>query len=348
MNVETTDREVLRVRGLTVTFHPKGRRKAPVQAVRGIDLVLHQGETLSVVGESGCGKSTTARAVLGLVKAAGEIELMGRRFDQMSPREKTRARADIQMVFQDPYSSLDPSQRVGVSIAEPLEVHTDLDAKQRRARVEELLETVGLSAEHADRFPHDFSGGQRQRIAIARALACSPSIVVADEAVSALDVSTQNQVLKLLEELSSSLGVAYLFISHDLAVVRHISDRVAVMYLGTLVEEAAADALFAQPLHPYTQALLSSVLVADPARQRQRTDARLSGDLPDPSNPPSGCVFRTRCPHAMEVCSREVPVPVPRSGGGTVACHLFTEAHEGADPGEPSPTDNLTANGSTR
>lgn len=318
-------REVLRVRGLKVEFRSKGRRKPPVQAVRGIDLLLHEGETLAIVGESGCGKSTTARGVLGLVPASGEIELMGRRFEQMSRAERTAARADIQMVFQDPYSSLDPSQRVGTSIAEPLEVHTDMSRRERDERVTELLEMVGLRSEHAERYPHDFSGGQRQRIAIARALASSPRIVVADEAVSALDVSTQNQILKLLKELSATLGVSYLFISHDLAVVRHLSHRIAVMYLGVVVEEAETDALFREPQHPYTQALLASVLSADPERKRDRKISQLVGDLPDPANPPSGCVFRTRCPHAMEICAQEVPKSVARSGAGSVACHLFTD-----------------------
>ncbi len=233
-----------------------------------------------------------------------------------------RVRRDIQMVFQDPFSSLDPSMAVADIIGEPLVVHTDQGRRERRRTAVEMLEMVGLRAEHADRYPHEFSGGQRQRIAIARALVLRPKVIVADEAVSALDVSSQNQVLALLEELIAELGVACLFITHDLAVVRQIADRVAVMYLGTLVEQGGTDELFGSPQHPYTRALLSAAPVADPVVQRSRTRIRLSGELPDPMNPPTGCVFSSRCPDAIELCHEQVPQTRTSRAGTTAACHL--------------------------
>jgi peptide/nickel transport system ATP-binding protein/oligopeptide transport system ATP-binding protein len=315
---------LLRVRDISVRFK-RGRRLA-IRAVDGVSFDIAPGETVALVGESGSGKSTAARAVLGLVDlAGGSVELDGCDMSAM-PRKQLRAfRSRVQMVFQDPYSSLDPSMTVAESIAEPLRFHTDLDAAARRERVLQLLRQVGLRPEHADRYPHEFSGGQRQRIAIARAIAVHPRLVVADEAVSALDVSSQNQILLLLERLSRELGIGYLFISHDLAVVRHIADRVMVMYLGRIVEEGATEAVFSDPRHPYTEALLSAALVADPERQAERRRIRLGGELPDPANPPAGCAFSTRCPYAMPVCHERAPEPTPRPDGGSVACHLHAE-----------------------
>jgi len=233
-------------------------------------------------------------------------------------------RREMQMVFQDPYSSLDPSATVGSSIAEPLRVHEHLSAKDSWGRVQELLELVGLRASHANRYPYEFSGGQRQRVAIARALALSPQLIVCDEAVSALDVSTQNQVINLLEDLRQEFGLSYLFIAHDLAIVRHIADRVAVMYLGRIVESGPAERVYEHPAHPYTQALLSAIPVPDPRRRHRSNRVVLRGDLPDPASPPPGCPFQTRCAYAMDVCREVVPASTPVLGGGEVACHLQT------------------------
>lgn len=318
-------RPLLRVRDLTVTFKVRGRRKRVLHAVNEVSFDIAPGETLALVGESGSGKSTTARGVLRLLESAtGAVELDGLDITALSPRELKKARRDMQMVFQDPYSSLDPSMVVAESIAEPLRVHTELDKAERQRRVLELLAQVGLRAEHANRYPHEFSGGQRQRIAIARAIAVHPRLIVADEAVSALDVSSQNQIIGLLERLSAEMGIGFLFISHDLAVVRHIADRVAVMYLGRIVEEGPTETLFASPAHPYTEALLSSALVANPVRQAERRRVRLVGELPDPANPPQGCSFNTRCPLVMDICRSQVPTMTARADGGQVRCHLQT------------------------
>ncbi|WP_166134194.1 ABC transporter ATP-binding protein [Nocardioides ochotonae] len=315
------DAPLLDVRDLRVEYRSRGRRT--VAAVRNVDLQVAPGEVVALVGESGSGKSSAVRGIMQLIRpAGGEVRFDGQDLTTMGRKELRRARRDMQMVFQDPFSSLDPAMTVAEIIAEPLMVHTDQDRKQRRASVVEMLELVGLRREHADRYPHEFSGGQRQRIAIARALVLRPRLVIADEAVSALDVSSQNQVLQLLQSLIAELGIACLFITHDLAVVRSIADRVAVMYLGRLVEQQPTEELFSSPQHPYTQALLSAALVADPRVQRTRRRMRLEGELPDPSNPPAGCVFSTRCPAAVDVCHVEMPELLPLADGGRVACHL--------------------------
>jgi oligopeptide/dipeptide ABC transporter ATP-binding protein len=315
----------LEVEGLNVVF--PGRRGQPtVHAVRDLSLTLVPGESLGLVGESGSGKSTTARGIMHLVKPrSGVVRLNGAELTAMGSRELRRARRDLQMVFQDPYSSLDPSQVVGVSIAEPLEVHERLSSSERHARVAELLRKVNLSPDFAERYPYEFSGGQRQRLAIARAIALNPSVVICDEAVSALDVSTQNEIINLLEDLQDDLGMSYLFIAHDLAVVRHIADRIAVMYLGHVIEEGPSERVFADAAHPYTEMLLAAVPSPDP-RQRLVDRARgVVGELPDPANPPSGCPFRTRCRYAMSVCEHTMPPATPVDGGGTVRCHLQTD-----------------------
>jgi peptide/nickel transport system ATP-binding protein len=318
---------LLQVEGLQVTFTSTrtlggGRR---LTAVDGVSLHIDPGETLGLVGESGCGKSTTGRAVLKLVPLqAGTIRLDGEDVTAHRGAELRRLRRQMQMVFQDPYSSLDPSAPVGAIIAEPLRVHEKgMSKRARRERVLELLDLVGLRAGHADRYPYEFSGGQRQRVAIARALALNPRLIVCDEAVSALDVSTQNQVINLLEDLRERFGLSYLFIAHDLAVVRHISHRVAVMYLGRIVESGPVERVYERPAHPYTQALLSAIPVPDPKRRGAKRIV-LIGDLPDPSAPPPGCPFHTRCAYAMDVCSRVVPEMTPIEGGGAAACHLQT------------------------
>ncbi|BDB62928.1 MULTISPECIES: ABC transporter ATP-binding protein [Rhodococcus] len=334
-----TRKPLLTVRGLRVEF-PVGRRmsrrKQLVRAVDEVDFDIFPGETFALVGESGSGKSTTARGILRLVDVAeGTVVLDGVDVTALSRSDLRSARRHMQMVFQDPYSSLDPSHTVGDAIAEPLQVHTDLTEDERRRKVGRLLEQVGLRAEHADRYPYEFSGGQRQRIAIARAIAVEPKLVIADEAVSALDVSTQNQVVALLEQLSAELGIAYLFIAHDLAVVRHIAHTTAVMYLGRIVEWGPTERLFTEPAHPYTQALLSAVPVPDPARQRRRERIRLSGELPDPANPPAGCAFSTRCPLVMPVCRESRPAVTEVAGGGQVACHLHPSEQRPASEDVP-------------
>ena len=317
---------LLDVRGLSVSFGKRsllGRGRV-VRAVADVSLQIASGETLGLVGESGSGKSTTGRAVLQLVPAdTGSIRLHGEEVTGRRGRELRALRRQMQMVFQDPYSSLDPSATVGASIAEPLRVHEGLSRNASRGRVAELLDLVGLRPSHADRYPYEFSGGQRQRVAIARALSTNPELVVCDEAVSALDVSTQNQVINLLEDLREELGLSYLFIAHDLAVVRHIAHRVAVMYLGRVVEIGPIERVYQQPAHPYTQALLSAIPVPDPER-RKESRVLLRGDLPDPADPPPGCPFSTRCGFAMPVCREELPAMTAVDGGGEVACHLQT------------------------
>ncbi|MQA95661.1 MAG: ATP-binding cassette domain-containing protein [Streptosporangiales bacterium] len=318
--------EILRLEDVHVRFPGRsGLRPRPVYAVRGVSLHLAPGETLGLVGESGSGKSTAARAALRLVPvSSGTVLLDGEDLTGLGGAELRRRRRKAQMVFQDPFSSLDPSSTVGDSIAEPLRTHLGLGRAEREARVAELLELVGLDEAHAARYPQEFSGGQRQRIAIARAIAVSPAVVVCDEAVSSLDVSTQNQVLNLLGRLQRELGTAYLFIAHDLAVVRHIADRVAVMYLGEIVEEGPTRRVYGMPAHPYTEALLSAIPVPDPDRAGLGKRIVLPGDMPDATAPPPGCAFHTRCPYAMEICSREAPPVVEVEGGGRSACHLHT------------------------
>jgi peptide/nickel transport system ATP-binding protein len=318
---------LLEIEDLHVTFGSPGLRGRGrvLRAVNGVSLQIGRGQTVGLVGESGSGKSTLGRAVLRLVPVSGgRVTLDGRDITALRGRELRAARRQMQMVFQDPYSSLDPSSVIGDSIAEPLREHDGLSRSAAGVRVRELLEVVGLPAGHADRYPHEFSGGQRQRIAIARAVALNPSLVVCDEAVSALDVSTQNQVINLLEDLRTQFGLSYLFIAHDLAVVRHIAHEVAVMYLGHLVETGPTDRVYDAPAHPYTQALLSAIPASHPRRAGTGKRAALSGDLPDPANPPRGCAFVTRCPSALDICREVAPATTPVEGGGAVACHLQT------------------------
>ncbi|MEK5398120.1 ABC transporter ATP-binding protein [Paenibacillus sp. FSL K6-2859] len=295
-----------------------------LHAVDGISFAIRKGETFSLVGESGCGKSTTGRLVTRLLEPNdGEVWFKGRNISHISDNQMRPIRKDIQMVFQDPYASLNPRMKVKDLVAEPLLIHTKLSSKERDKLACELLETVGLNSIHAERYAFEFSGGQRQRIGIARALSVRPSLIVADEPVSALDVSIQSQVLNLLQDLQEEYGLTYLFISHDLSVVEHISDRIGVMYLGSLVETADKDTLYDRPMHPYTQALLSSVPVPDPTLKKERII--LKGDLPSPVDPPSGCRFHTRCPSCMEICKQHVPIFREVEPGHEVACHLFDE-----------------------
>jgi oligopeptide/dipeptide ABC transporter ATP-binding protein len=318
---------VLEVEHLSVTFTIRRGlfQKVPLRAVNDVSFTIGERETLGLVGESGSGKSTTGRAILRLIDAdSGSVRLDGKDVLGVARRDVRPLRRNMQMVFQDPYSSLDPSMVIAESIGEPLSVHEGLRGKARDDRVRELLNHVGLAEHHMQRYPYEFSGGQRQRVAIARAIAVNPRLLVCDEAVSALDVSTQNQIINLLEDLQHEFGIAYLFIAHDLAVVRHLSQRVAVMYLGSLVETGPARRIYDQPAHPYSEALLSAVPIPVPWLQRSRERIILPGDLPDPTDPPTGCPFHTRCPYVMEICPQVVPEHTPVDGGGTVACHLQT------------------------
>jgi len=318
---------LLEVRDLVKHFPVRqgflGRQTARVHAVDGISLTLDEGEVLGLVGESGCGKSTAGRAILRLIEpTSGTVRFDGQDVLALSPQELRPLRRQMQIVFQDPFGSLNPRLTVGQIVEEPLRTHRWGRRSERRERVVEALRTVGLLPEHTDRFPHEFSGGQRQRIAIARALVLQPRLVVADEPVSALDVSVQAQVLNLLKRLQAELGVAYLFVSHDLGVVRHMSHRVAVMYLGRIVEEGPTPSLFEDPLHPYTRALLAAVPHPDPGRRGPRP-AVLRGDVPSPLNPPAGCRFHPRCPERMDVCGRERPPCTEIRPSHVVECHLY-------------------------
>jgi peptide/nickel transport system ATP-binding protein len=329
------DEALLRVTDLRKHFPIRSglirRGAAAVKAVDGVTLHVAAGETLGLVGESGCGKSTTGRTMLRSYEpTSGRIEFAGRDITRVGAADLRRLRREMQMIFQDPYSSLNPRQTVGTILAAPYEIQRLQTPKGVRRAVQDLLARVGLSPEHYNRYPHEFSGGQRQRIGIARAIAVSPRLIVCDEPVSALDVSIQAEIINLLEEIQAELGIAYVFVAHDLSVVRHISDRVVVMYLGKIMESADRVTLYERPLHPYTHALLDAAPVPDPQLQRGRERILLEGDLPSPANPPSGCVFRTRCPRAQARCAEEVPVYAEQAPGHWLACH-FPYLRDGSD-----------------
>jgi len=319
---------LLEVRNLRKSFYvhpgPGGGKNLELRAVDGISFSLFKGETLGVVGESGCGKSTAGKLLLRLLEAdGGEILFRGRDIRRLSPRAMRPLRREMQMIFQDPYSSLNPRMRIGDIVGEALKIHGLARSSAIKGEVVRLLSTVGLGEEYYHRYPHEFSGGQRQRIGIARALAVKPSLIIADEPVSALDLSIQAQVVNLLQDIQKDFGLTYLFIAHDLAVIEHISDRVAVMYLGRIVELADARELYRAPRHPYTEALLNAVPVPDPARRRERQ--LLKGEIPSPIDPPSGCHFHPRCPYAREICQREDPPLEDKGNGHLSACHFSSE-----------------------
>lgn len=315
---------LLEVRGLTKHFPITGkigRKAGAVRAVDGVDLTVFAGETIGIVGESGCGKSTTGRCILRLIEPTdGQILFQGTDIRSLNAGEMRQMRKDMQIVFQDPFASLNPRKTIGEILMDPLIVHNIGTTAERRKMVEEMIEIVGLRKDHLKRYPHEFSGGQRQRIGIARALILRPKLIVADEPVSALDVSIQAQVLNLMMDLQKEFQLTYLFISHDLSVVRHISDRVAVMYLGKIIEIADKEQLYARPEHPYTKALLSAVPVPDPDAVREKII--LEGDLPSPANPPTGCAFHPRCPVSVDICKHQAPILKESEDGHFVSCHL--------------------------
>ncbi|MFC0525336.1 ABC transporter ATP-binding protein [Pontibacillus salicampi] len=304
-----------------------------LKAVDDVSFDIYKGETFGLVGESGCGKSTTGRTIMGLYDATdGEVLYNGENIHTMKEREQFRLKRNMQMIFQDPYASLNPRSTVKEIISEPMEVHKLYATEAEKLdRVYELLEEVGLNRDHANRYPHEFSGGQRQRIGIARALALDPEIIIADEPISALDVSVQAQVVNLLQQLQEEKGLTYLFIAHDLSMVQHISDRIGVMYLGHMVELTDSEELYNNPLHPYTRALLSAIPIPDPDVEDEREQIVIEGEIPSPIHPPSGCVFRTRCPMAMDACAKHTPVWQEIGTGHYVACHLYNDEIGDAD-----------------
>ncbi|MFD2616728.1 ABC transporter ATP-binding protein [Terrilactibacillus laevilacticus] len=318
---------ILEVQNLKKYFQMN--RNETLKAVDGISFTLNEGETLGIVGESGCGKSTLGRTILGLYeKTEGNIRYKGKNYPQ-TKRDRFKLTKEMQMIFQDPYASLNPRSTVYDLIAEPMDIHGLYpNKKQRLHRIEELISEVGLTKEHLNRYPHEFSGGQRQRIGIARALALEPSLIIADEPISALDVSIQAQVVYLLKQLQKEKGLTFLFIAHDLSMVKYMSDRVGVMYLGQLVELTTSDKLYQHPLHPYTEALLSAIPIPDPDIEEKRERIILEGDVPSPIDPPSGCVFRTRCPRAMAICSKIKPNFNEIEKNHFVACHLYQHQEE--------------------
>ncbi len=318
---------LLEVRNLVKHFPIKSgilvdREVARVQAVDDVSFTIEQGETLGLVGESGCGKSTLCRTILQLIEpTSGSVRFEGEEIAGLDPKRMRSMRREMQMIFQDPYASLNPRRRVGQIVGQPMVLHGTVERRDVRRSVEELLDRVGLSAEHYNRFPHEFSGGQRQRIGIARALALRPKLIVADEPVSALDVSIQAQIINLLEDLQEEFNLTYIFVAHDLGVVRHVSDRIAVMYLGKVVESSPADRLYSDPVHPYTNALLSAIPIPDPRRSAERAPLVLEGDVPSPINPPSACRFHTRCQWATEICSANEPPLASYGLDRVAACH---------------------------
>ena len=304
-------------------------KKMVLKAVDGITFDIYKGETLGLVGESGCGKSTAGRTIIGLYEATdGEVIFDGRSIQNMDKRERKDFTRRAQMIFQDPYASLNPRMTVTDIVGEGIDIHELYKGEERQQRIYQLLDLVGLNREHANRFPHEFSGGQRQRIGIARALAIEPQFIVCDEPISALDVSIQAQVVNLLQDLQQQFGLTYLFIAHDLSMVKHISDRIAVMYLGVIVELAPSFDLYEKPMHPYTEALLSAVPIPDPTVERNRQRIILKGDVPSPINPPPGCKFQARCPKCMEICKRVTPELEELEPGHFVACHLYDKENQ--------------------
>ena len=342
-NAQTAADVILSIRDLKMHFPIRegfwGRQTGAVKAVDGVNLDVRRGETLGLVGESGCGKSTLGRCVIRLYRpTSGAIRLAPAtgspvELATLEERQMRPHRRSVQMIFQDPFACLNPRMTVGNIIAEPIRVHKTLPADKTPARVAELMELCGLNPRFIRRYPHEFSGGQRQRIGIARALAAEPELIVCDEPISALDVSIQAQIMNLMDDLQQELGLTYVFIAHDLSAVRHISDRIAVMYLGRIVEVADAESLYANPSHPYTQALISAVPIPDPMVEATRERIVLKGDVPSPRNPPKGCRFHTRCPHAFAACSTKEPSVISLGPSHSAACHLLDPSVENPDPG---------------